>query len=53
MGFFCEVNGDDSIKMDEEELKYAQWVPRKENELQPLEYSLTNEMMKIFREGLL
>ena len=53
MGFFCDVDGDDSIKMDEEELKYAQWVPRQEIELQPLEYSLTNEMMKLFKEGKL
>lgn len=53
MGFFCDVDGDDTIKMDEEELKYAQWVPRQEIELQPLEYSLTNEMMKLFKEGKL
>ena len=53
MGFFCDVDGDDTIKMDEEELKYAQWVIRDEIELQPLEYSLTNEMMKMFKEGLI
>ncbi|SHJ72093.1 NAD(+) diphosphatase [Pseudobutyrivibrio xylanivorans] len=52
MGFFCDVEGDDIIKMDKEELKYAQWVPRKQIELQPLEYSLTNEMMKVFKEDL-
>ncbi len=51
MGFYCDVDGDDTIKMDESELKYAQWVPREEIELQPLEYSLTNEMMKIFKES--
>lgn len=51
MGFFCDVDGDDTIKMDEEELKYAEWVSRDEIELQPLEYSLTNEMMKLFKEG--
>lgn len=53
MGFFCDVDGDDTIKMDETELKYAQWVPKEEVVLQPLEYSLTNEMMKIFKDGLL
>ncbi len=50
-GFFCEVDGDDKIKMDESELKYAQWVSREEVELQPNDYSLTNEMMKLFKSG--
>ena len=51
MGFFCEADGDAEIKMDEGELKYAQWVPRNEVKLQPNELSLTNEMMKEFRDG--
>ena len=50
-GFFCEVDGDDKIKMDEGELKYAEWVGRNEIELQPNDYSLTNEMMKLFKSG--
>ena len=50
-GFFCEVEGDDKIQMDESELKYAQWVSRSQIELQPSDYSLTNEMMKMFRDG--
>ncbi len=50
-GFYCEVDGDDKIKMDEGELKYAEWVSRKEIELQPNDYSLTNEMMKLFKSG--
>ena len=36
--------------MDENELKYAQWVPRDEITLQPDSISLTNEMMKVFKE---
>jgi NAD+ diphosphatase len=51
VGFFCDVDGDDDIKMDESELKYAQWLGRDEIELQPYEHSLTNEMMKRFRNG--
>ena len=51
LGFFCEVDGDDEIVMDENELKYAQWVKKEDIVLQPLEYSLTNEMMKLFKEG--
>ena len=50
-GFFCEVDGDDKIKMDEGELKYAEWVSRQDVELQPNDYSLTNEMMKLFKSG--
>ena len=50
-GFFCRVDGDDTIRMDESELRYAQWVPREEILLQPMDYSVTNEMMKLFKEG--
>ncbi len=51
VGFYCDVDGDDTIKMDESELKYAQWLGREEIELQPYEHSLTNEMMKLFKSG--
>ena len=50
-GFFCDVDGDDTIRMDEGELKYAEWVSRSDIELQPSDYSLTNEMMKLFKSG--
>lgn len=50
-GFYCEVDGDDTIKMDEGELRYAEWVSREKVELQPNDYSLTNEMMKMFKSG--
>lgn len=51
MGFFCEAEKDAVIKMDESELKYAEWVPREEIKLQPNDLSLTNEMMKVFKNG--
>ena len=51
MGFYCEVEGDDTIHRDDHELKYAEWVRREEILLQPSDYSLTNEMMKQFRDG--
>ena len=51
MGFFCEVDGDTEIHMDESELKYAAWLSPEEIELQPNNYSLTNEMMRLFKEG--
>lgn len=52
-GFFCKADGDDEIRMDEGELKYAQWVPREEIVLQPNNLSLTNEMMRVFKENRL
>ena len=51
MGFYCDVDGDDTIKMDPSELRYAQWVKREDIVLQPTAHSLTNEMMKMFKEG--
>ncbi len=50
-GFFCDLDGDDTIHLDREELKEGKWVTRDEIELQPNEYSLTNEMMRMFKEG--
>ena len=51
VGFYCDVDGDDTIKMDEGELKVAEWRSREDVELQPDDYSLTNEMMTMFKEG--
>lgn len=51
VGFYCDVDGDDKISMDQGELKVAEWRARDEIELQPDDYSLTNEMMKMFKEG--
>ncbi|MBO4376954.1 MAG: NAD(+) diphosphatase [Lachnospiraceae bacterium] len=53
MGFYCDVDGDPTIKMDESELKYAEWVKREEIVLQPNNLSLTNEMMRMFKENAL
>ena len=50
-GFFCQVDGDDAIRMDASELKYAEWVRREDIVLQPNDYSLTNEMMRLFKEN--
>ncbi|MCR5213268.1 MAG: NAD(+) diphosphatase [Eubacterium sp.] len=50
-GFYCEVDGDTTIKMDENELKYAEWVKREDVVLQPNSLSLTNEMMKKFKDS--
>ena len=50
-GFYCDVDGDDAITRDDSELKYAEWVERQDIVLQPSDYSLTNEMMHMFKRG--
>ncbi len=50
-GFFCELDGDDTIRLDEEELSVGKWLRREEI---PTEYdgiSLTNEMIMRFKNG--
>ena len=51
MGFYCDVDGDDTIHRDDFELKYAVWVEREDIVLQPDSLSLTNEMMLVFKEA--
>jgi len=51
LGFYCDLDGDETITMDNCELKYARWLRPEEIELQPGSFSLTNEMMKLFKEG--
>jgi len=50
-GYFCEADGSKEIRMEETELKKAEWTRREEIVLQPDAFSLTNEMMTIFKEG--
>lgn len=49
MGFFCELDGSDQIKMDEEELSAAQWVKREDIWVEFDDISLTNEMIVHFK----
>ena len=51
IGFFCDVDGDPTIRLDEHELKEAVWVRREDVDSQPDDFSLTNEMMQVFRRG--
>ncbi len=53
LGYYCDVDGDDTITMDDNELKSAEWTRREDIVLQPDESSLTNEMMRNFKEGKL
>lgn len=49
MGFYCDLNGDGAITLDEEELSMAQWFERDEIPVLPERDSLTNEMMMKFK----
>lgn len=51
LGYYCDLDGDPAIHMDTNELKYAEWVKREDIVLQPDDFSLTNEMMMMFKNG--
>lgn len=50
-GFYCDVDGDTEIHMDAHELKEAVWMRREDVVGQPDDFSLTNEMMMVFKAG--
>ena len=50
-GFFCDVDGDDTLTVDHEELSMAQWIERDKIPDQGNNISLTKEMMMLFRDG--
>ena len=51
MGFYCDLDGDDSITLDEEELALAEWFEREDIPSGPQRDSLTNEMIMKFKNG--
>lgn len=48
-GYYCEVDGDTTIKMDKEELSTAEWVRREDIDVAEEDLSLTNEMICRFK----
>ena len=50
-GFFAELDGDDTITLDEEELSVGVWMNRDEIAPEELKISLTGEMIEAFRTG--
>lgn len=50
LGFFCELDGDDSITLDQEELAVGEWVARKDINVSFDDISLTNEMITVFKK---
>ena len=49
-GFFCDLDGDDHIIIEEEELAMAKWISPEEVFEENNDYSLTNEMLCKFKE---
>lgn len=50
MGFFCELDGEDTITLDENELALAKWFERDKIPVEPSGDSLTNEMIIAFKQ---
>lgn len=51
MGFYCDLDGEDKITLDEEELALAEWFERDVIPVEPSRDSLTNEMIMKFKNG--
>lgn len=52
LGFYCELEGNDTIIRDEEELAMAAWYRRDEIPVEDNNYSLTFEMIAKFKHNL-
>ena len=48
-GFFCDLDGDETIKVDGDELAVAEWVPREDIPNRDDGFALTAEMIEYFR----
>ena len=51
LGYFCDLDGDDTISIDENELSEAGWYDRHSLPAKDDGISLTREMIRIFSEG--
>ena len=50
-GFYCDLDGDDTIRIDESELSMAGWYDRHNLPAEDDGISLTREMIRVFSEG--
>jgi len=50
-GFYCDLDGDPDIRIDENELAEAVWLHRGEIQPSDFDIALTAEMMEMFRTG--
>ena len=51
IGYFCDLDGDDTLCIDKEELSEAGWYDRRNIPAEDDGISLTREMIRIFSEG--
>jgi len=51
LGYFCDLDGDDTIELDGDELAMAGWYERHEMPAEDDGISLTREMMGVFARG--
>ena len=51
MGFYCDLQGDDTVHLDTNELAMAEWYPRHALPAHDDGISLTREMIRVFEEG--
>lgn len=51
IGYFCDLDGDDHVRLDETELATAEWFDRNHLPAEDDGISLTREMVRIFGEG--
>ena len=51
MGYYCDLDGDDTIRLDRSELKEGFWLRREEITPRDQDISLTAEMVERFRMG--
>ena len=51
IGYFCDLDGDDTVHLDENELSEANWYDRHDLPAKDDGISLTREMIRIFGEG--
>ena len=51
MGFYCDLDGDGTVTLDENELAVAQWHERGNIPAKDDGFSLTREMIRVFDEG--
>ena len=51
MGFYCDLDGENTIRLDETELSVAEWHDRSALPAKDDGISLTREMIRVFEEG--
>ena len=51
MGFYCDLDGSDEVRLDQQELAVAEWHHRDALPAKDDGFSLTREMIRVFEEG--